>query len=516
MKLKKTFLAIVSLAAVIASAVSPVASTNAWGPENRQTYTNEAPADYATFNSITNNAAVGDERNFVRIREAGTEQNFGDEIQVVPGHEYEVYIYYHNNAATDTNSSGVGVATNVKVSSAYPTVVNTTERGMVSGIINWSYVTPSDPNNAKTGQVWDEAYVTSATDGVVLRYKTGTAIIHNGGAANGSVLPDDLFTKDGTPIGYNKLTGTLPGCAEYSGHITYTLVAEQTESTLDKMVSLDGENWSDSVTAKPGDFITYKVVFKNTGNTHFTNVIFKDTHDEDLLVRAGSIKVYDVNNVDGKTIDDILDISGYNVGDVRAGALVQITYQMQVRDDKATCGKALKNTISVAYNSQDQKSDTTTVNVEECETPPTPPTPPDTPKEIVETGPLEITMAAIVVLGIGAGAFYLHRTRRTLKTVKNTVTNGPKPMNPFENEAPAKPEAPTEPAVVEPTITETPAPEAPAEEIPTEPQAPAAENAPVEPFAPEAPMAPIEPQEPQEPQAPEAPEETPKNPAEGQ
>lgn len=498
MKLKKTFLAIVSLATIFASAVGLNTKVNAWGPENRQTYTNEKPADYAVFNSITNNAAVGDERNFVRIREAGTEQNFGDEIQVVPGHEYEVYIYYHNNAATDTNKSGLGVATNVKVSSAYPTVVNTTERGMVSGIINWSYVTPDDPNNAKTGQVWDEAYVTSATDGVVLRYKTGTAVIHNGGAANGSVLPEGLFTKEGTPIGYNKLTGTLPGCAEYSGHITYTLVAEQTESTLEKKVSLDGENWADSVTAKPGDFVTYKVVFRNTGNTHFTNVIFKDTHDEDLLVRAGSIKVYDVNNVDGKTIDDILDISGYNVGDVRAGALVQIIYQMQVRGDKAVCGKSLKNTISVAYNSQDQKSATSTVDVEECETPPTPPTPPDTPKEIVETGPLEITMAAIVVLGIGAGAFYLYRTRRTLKTVKSTVTGGPKPMNPFENETPAEPTA-----AAEPTATETPAPEAPAE-----PQAPAADDGPVVPFAPEAPMAPIEPQEPQAPEAPETPAES--------
>ena len=233
------------LAATFASAnIFTTEEVSAWGPTDRPTYTNKSPADYATFNSITDNVAVGDERNFVRIREAGTEDTFVDELEVIPGHEYEVYIYYHNNAATDTNAKGYGVATDVHVSSAYPTVVNTNERGMISGIITWSYVTPSAPNTPKEGTVWDEAYVTSKTDGVVLKYKTGTAIIHNSGDANGSVLSTDLFTNEGTPIGFNKLSGTLPGCAEYSGHITYTLVAENPGSELSKQVSLDGENWS--------------------------------------------------------------------------------------------------------------------------------------------------------------------------------------------------------------------------------------------------------------------------------
>ncbi len=518
--LKKIAIWLVGALTLTATTSMPIAKVAAWGPENRPTYTNNSPADYATFNSITNNAAVGDERNFVRIREAGTDQNFGDEITIVPGHEYEVWIYYHNNAATDTNASGYGVATNTRVSSAYPTVVNTNERGMVSGIISWSYVTPADPNNAKEATVWDEAYVTSNTDGVVLRYKTGTAVIHNSGAVNGSVLPDDLFTEEGTPIGFNKLSGTLPGCAEYSGHITYTLVAEQTESTMEKLVSLDGENWSNSVSAKPGDFVTYKVVFKNTGNTNFTNVIFKDTHDNDLLVRSGSTKVYDVDNVDGKVIDDILDISGYNVGDVRAGALVQIIYQMQVREDLNldNCERSLQNTISVAYNGEDQKESTTTVIVtkEDCTPPPTPedcntnPNLPgcDLPKEIVQTGPLQIVMAVLVVLGIGAGGFYLYRTRRTLKTVESTITGGSNNgINPFDSSEPTEPTDPITPA--SPSTPEQPAePEAPATpQTPSEPVAPASFSAPTNPIAPKESEQPAQPEQPQEPQTPETPSE---------
>ena len=433
--LSRTILSTVSSFAIAVIAISATAS--AWGPE-RTTYTNDAPAPYATFNSITDNAAVGDERNFVRIREAGTDQNFRDEIEIEPGKEYEVYIYYHNNAASNTNASGFGMATNTRVSSAYPTVVNPGDRGMVSGIISWSYVTPEDPDHAQTGKVWDEAYVTTNTNNTVLRYKTGSAIIHNSGAADGTVLPESLFTEDGTPIGFNKLEGNLPGCAEYSGHITYTLVAEQVAADLDKQVSLDGENWSDSVTARPGQIVTYKVTFKNTGNTELANAIFKDAHDDGLSLYSGSTKVFDVDNVDGKQIDDILDLSGYNVGNVAPGALVQIIYQARVGEDSALCGKTLNNTINLNYNSADQGSDSASVIVaceETCETNPNLPgcqqeknckTNPEMPgcQELPNTGPVEIILAIIVIIGIGGGGYYLYRSRKTLKTVENDVTKG--------------------------------------------------------------------------------------------
>ena len=216
------------IATTLLLAGSFASAASAWGPE-RPTYTNEQPADYATFNSITNNVAVGDERNFVRVGEVGSTDPYRDEIEIVPGKEYEVYIYYHNDAGSDTNQSGYGMATNTRVSSGYPTTLNKGDRGMVSGIISWSYVTPSDPNNPQTGKVWDEAYLTTNTDGVVLKFKASSAIIHNSGAANGSILPTALFSEAGTPIGFNKLAGTVPGCAEYSGHITYILVAEKNE-----------------------------------------------------------------------------------------------------------------------------------------------------------------------------------------------------------------------------------------------------------------------------------------------
>ena len=506
------------MASVVLSAVALAFNANAWGP-SRKTYTNNSPADYATFNSITDNAAVGDERNFVRIREAGTDNKYADEIEIIPGHEYEVYIYYHNNAGSDTNASGLGVATNVKVASAYPTLVNSTERGMISGIITWSYVTPDDPNHAKEGKVWDEAYVTSKTDGVVLRYKTGTATIHNSGKANGSVLSTDLFTNDGTPIGYNKLTGTLPGCAEYSGHITYILTAEAPGSELTKQVSTDGENWFDTVTVKPGDYVTYKVVFKNTGTTNFTNLILTDSHDEGLSLRAGSTKVYNTDHPDGYTIDDIIDISGHNTGDSHAGAITQVIYQMQVKNEDSSCDKKMKNTITANFNTTENKTASTEISVE-CQTPEPEPTPDCStnpnlpgcgkPDKLPETGPLEITMAVIVILGIGAGGFYFYRTRHALKTVSSAVSGGstggaaggsgpsdtPDADGPI---APASTEGPSESAS-EPASVSTPASSDSAESA-TNPEADSLKEPTSSEETPKEPEQPFEPQPPIPPEA---------------
>ena len=222
---KKVYRLFILLFGLITGCLAAQKSVCAWGPDDRPTYTNETQPGFAVFNSITDNAAMGDERNFVRVREANTADSYTDELEVVPGKEYEVFIYYRNDAAYDTNPTGYGVAADVRIASAYPAVINPGESGMVSGMLYWSYVTPDDAENARDGSVWDEAYLTTGTPNTVLRYKTGTAVIHNGGETDQSVLSTNIFTEDGTYIGYNKLTGIVPGGLEYSGYITYTLVA---------------------------------------------------------------------------------------------------------------------------------------------------------------------------------------------------------------------------------------------------------------------------------------------------
>src|SRR3990167_10124164 len=92
------------LSAVVAAVLVP-AGLLAWGPD-RPTYTINNPADHVTFNSITDNPAYGDERNFVRIKDASAANStYTDNIALTPGKEYEVYVYYHNNASSTLNDA---------------------------------------------------------------------------------------------------------------------------------------------------------------------------------------------------------------------------------------------------------------------------------------------------------------------------------------------------------------------------------------------------------------------------
>ena len=125
-KLKITSLALglISLA-VSAFGISQASALvdTPWGP-NRTTFTWDDPAPYATFNSITDNPQLGDERNFVRIREVQDGNTFGDEVQLEVGKTYEVYIYYHNNAdAHDVGQTAIGIADGAAVKSSFPATV---------------------------------------------------------------------------------------------------------------------------------------------------------------------------------------------------------------------------------------------------------------------------------------------------------------------------------------------------------------------------------------------------------
>lgn len=346
-KLKRR-VTVAGLAAIAIAALVPCASSFAWGPP-RTTFTMKSPADYPTFNSITDNNAVGDERNFVRVGEADSKDPYRDEINVVPGKVYEVYIYYHNNAKSSLNASGKGIATGVRVLTGLNTwKINSATPAKVSAVISATNTNPLE--------VWDDAYFkTTSSKDVVLRYVEGSAKIHNSGKINGSTLSTDIFKDKGTYIGYNKLTGGVPGCAEFSGHITYRVRAEQVGAKVSKVVSKDGKNFQESVDAKPGDTLTYKVEFKNTGTANLTNVTFHDKLPAGVTLVPGTTVLTNNANPNGLKMKDIIGQNGFNTGLYGPNYGATITYKVKVNDDvvaKEKCGtrKSLKNTIYVDHD----------------------------------------------------------------------------------------------------------------------------------------------------------------------
>ena len=345
--------------AVIAIAVVGVgllgANALAYGP-SRPTFTGEKPADYVTFNSITNNPNHGDERNFVLIREAG-KGTYGDTIKLQPGKEYEVYSYYHNNAKSSLNASGKGIAENVRMAAQVPSVVKKGERGIVSTTIT--------ADNANPKKVWDEAYVTTDST-VALSYVPNSARIHNNGKTNGNGIASSLFSTTGTFLGYNELNGLLPGCNEYAGYVIYKLKVDQPNFTFKKEVSVAGEHkWVKSLKAKMGDTIDYKLTYKNTGTTRQNDITIMDQLPKGMSYVKGSTKVANLNAPNGLKVGDNLTTEGINAGSYGPNTTATVTFSAKIDDkDALACGEVTLLNKAVVSTKNGSKTDDATVTVD--------------------------------------------------------------------------------------------------------------------------------------------------------
>ena len=414
----------------------------AWGPE-RQTYTNESPAPKAVFNSITNNAAVGDERDFVRIVEVhddGTKDAYTNEINVSGGKVYEVYIYYHNDASSTYNDKAhdyVGVARESKISAAFPESLAKGQKGDVNAII--SSTTTSVP------EVWDEAYMIADED-VTFAYIKGSAKIYNDWKANGSVMPSNLFSAEGTYIGLNELNGIILGCDEFSGQVVFQIRASSVatpeapeeeptpESTpsagfeVNKLVSNDnGVNWVDYVDVKPGDEVEFKIVYRNTGTVAQRDVSAFDTLEGAVGMEyiSGTTKIVK----DGKEIvfedaEGGIFNGGLAIGEVEPGEEVTIYYKARLKDDanSFSCGKTvLHNLAGMSGRRADQADaglatvyDKVAVNVirtgNGC-----------LPTSLPETGPAQIVLAGIVCAGLLVGLGYWLNSKIQLKKLQKVA-----------------------------------------------------------------------------------------------
>jgi len=327
-KLRQAPKQLFALVAVAAAVVTVPAALLAWGPD-RPTFTVENPADHVTFNSITNNPNIGDERNFVGIREVGSNNTWYDTMDAKEGKEYFVRVYVHNNAATSLNESGKGIAKDVKATVNLPT--NTAKSIQVNGFINSS--------NASPQEVYDHATFTSSND-FNLSYIPGSLKYETN--AGNFTLPESIFTSDGAKLGYDKMDGNIPGCFKYSGYVTFKVkpqVAKSTDFTLQKKVSKHGAaQWVENYDAKPGETVDFLLAYKNTGQTQHNNVTFRDTLPKGLTYTTGSTTWSNASKQNVKASDTITS-SGINVGAYAPGANAYTVFSAKVAEAKdLECG----------------------------------------------------------------------------------------------------------------------------------------------------------------------------------
>ncbi len=346
--------------AMLVSAILVPATLFAWGP-NRPTYTIEKPADHVTFNSITNNPNLGDERNFVTIREAATNGLWKDDQPVVPGKEYEVSIYVHNNAADNLKLTAENVTAKVNL----PT---TTAKSIdVQGFIN--------STNASPVEVYDHATFTSDRD-FNLAYKPGSLKYYNNifgkyETKTGTALPESIFTQAGAKLGYDKLDGKMPGCFQYAGVITF-IVKPQFAFTVSKQVKLAGTTgWKENVAAKPGDTVEYLLKYTNTSGVQQDNVTFFDKLPAGMTYVDGSATHrIGATGAETKTRNNVTT-QGVNLGSFANSAGAWLKFSAKVpTGDKLACGATtLRNILSVKpegsnYNAEEDDAIVTIDN--EC------------------------------------------------------------------------------------------------------------------------------------------------------
>lgn len=381
----KRLMAIIAMVAI--SAIIP-ATLFAWGPK-RDTFTMEVPAGHVTFNSITNNPNIGDERNFVGIREKNIPNVWFDKMNVEKGKEYVVRMYVHNNAAENLNL----VAENVTASFNLPT--ETAKSIQVNGFINSTNATPTE--------VYDHATFTS-NEIFNLAYIDGSLLYENNsvGKNGGVALSESIFTSTGVKLGYDKLDGKIQGCIQYSGYVSFRVkpqfVASSDYIVSKKVSKHDAFKFVESYTAKPGEIVDFLIDYENTGEIQHNDVIIRDVLPAGMTYIIGSTTYGNANFPEGvKAVDDITNttgVTGINVGSYAPGANAWVVFSARVvdNDDLGTCGKnTLTNIVRISTDGQ-TKQDTANVTVEKHCKPDVPPvTPPVTPPTVKPVEKLPVT-----------------------------------------------------------------------------------------------------------------------------
>ena len=202
------------------STIRHLETFDAWGPSDRQIFTWSQRPKFITLNSISDNPRIGDERNFVRVRELNKkETKYSDKVELVPGGTYEVAIWFHNDADPNSVDSDAYIARDVRLRINHDFKVPKGFTSEIFGMISASNSTP--------GRVWDKAYMHTGFDALINIDKQ-SAVIHSNGVCNGMHLSFDELFGGGTQVGYSQQRmGELPPGGPFSGYVTYRFTVDQ-------------------------------------------------------------------------------------------------------------------------------------------------------------------------------------------------------------------------------------------------------------------------------------------------
>lgn len=327
--------------------VTEPASPDQWGP-GRIAYTHDRrPTNQVVLNSISNNPAYGDERNFFRVRDLTENADWSDRARLMPGRQYQFSLHYSNNSP-DT------VAEFLRARVYIPQIVRakSPEKQVARGFLSSSNTLPQE--------VWDSVHLESTAD-VILRFVQASGHIHNNGRSNGSIMPSTIFST-GSLIGNDELNGILMGRQE--GYIQFTVVADKPDFHIDAAAKLqDAQEWKNSVTATSGQRLNIRLSYQNTGTTDQKDVTIVVKLPDLLRYIANTSTLVNVSNPNGIVVSDgVVGERGINIGHYHAGAYAHFTFATEIPEGLCPSGELSAN----VFTANGTKSDSVNIDVSGC------------------------------------------------------------------------------------------------------------------------------------------------------
>ena len=179
------------------------------GPD-RQTFSWHHPATFLTFNSITDNPQVGDERAFLRVAFppfSAAESHYKRSLIVAPGDLILLRIYYDNDADSGLNLT----ATNVRVRVSLPPAPG--REVHLAGYLS--------SDNATPHLVGDSAALLGA-HAINVSYVSGSAKLWNA-YVRGLRLSDDIVSERGALLGAASADGRVSSGYDSQGWVSLEL-----------------------------------------------------------------------------------------------------------------------------------------------------------------------------------------------------------------------------------------------------------------------------------------------------
>ena len=254
---------------------------------------------------------------------------YKSQVNAKPDEVVNVQVWYHNPAHEDSGR----IAKNVNVKLTLPTSKskNHTIGSRVAG----------SNTNIETHVAAVNTSVSSS-----LTYIPGSAVRrYNSGTNANPKWINQKISDSIVSTGYN--VGNLKPCWNFQETITIQArVTVPALSIVKQVKTASSANYVTENTAKPGETLNYRIIFKNEGNTELRNVMIRDNMPPGVEYIKGSAKLYNALFPNGTSLSDAVTSGGANIGHYAAGASATVRIDAKVPTERPQVGKYIFNNIA--------------------------------------------------------------------------------------------------------------------------------------------------------------------------